>query len=196
MRIIGDIHGYMHKYQDIIREAEWSIQVGDMGFADDYDVLIQYVDSDRHKFVAGNHDEYPKLPSHALRGFGLCTLGPHSFYYVSGAFSIDKIWRKPGISWWEEEELTYEEGMDALEHYASVKPELMITHSCPMSLVPMLISSEQKQFGPSRTQLLLEQMLNIHAPKSWYFGHFHTTKHIHTDKTDFFCLSECAYTDI
>jgi hypothetical protein len=195
LRIIGDVHGFMHRYQELIRGVDYSVQVGDMGFADDYGVLVQYVDSEKHKFIAGNHDEYPALPKHALHGYGTCEIGSHQFYYVSGAYSIDKEWRTPGKSWWEEEELTYAEGMKALEHYAEVKPELVITHSCPLSIVPLALNG-QNQFAPSRTQQLLEQMWTIHPPKRWYFGHFHNTKAIPTPDTDFFCLGELAYTDI
>lgn len=53
--IIGDVHGRMDEYMHATRRAEWSLQLGDLGF--EYDCLAN-VDPHRHRVVAGNHDNY------------------------------------------------------------------------------------------------------------------------------------------
>ncbi len=57
-RIIGDVHGKLDEYAHLASEAEYSLQVGDMGF--DYRYITRIVDSDRHKAIGGNHDNYTK----------------------------------------------------------------------------------------------------------------------------------------
>ena len=56
LRLIGDVHGYIQEHY--IRSAQcarYSIQLGDMGF--NY-VALNQLDSQRHLFLGGNHDNY------------------------------------------------------------------------------------------------------------------------------------------
>ena len=55
IRIIGDVHQYYDSYFSLAEECEYSLQVGDMGF--NYEPLKQ-LDSNNHKFIGGNHDNY------------------------------------------------------------------------------------------------------------------------------------------
>lgn len=55
LRLIGDVHGHYDDYLRLARGAEYSIQLGDMGF--NYAALNQ-LDPEHHQFVAGNHDNY------------------------------------------------------------------------------------------------------------------------------------------
>ena len=76
LRVIGDVHGQVdpeslftrdaRPYLEIISEASYSVQVGDMGDGETYDKLISTVDAGRHRFFPGNHDRYDRLPPHSL----------------------------------------------------------------------------------------------------------------------------------
>ena len=52
IRIIGDVHGKFHAYLGRIKDAEYSIQLGDFGMAKHWYSLVKHkVDSERHKIV-------------------------------------------------------------------------------------------------------------------------------------------------
>ena len=48
LRLIGDVHGKYDAYLDLIKEADYSIQLGDLGL--DYFFLSQ-VDYKKHKLI-------------------------------------------------------------------------------------------------------------------------------------------------
>jgi len=66
IRIIGDVHGLMSQYLDLISPVEYSVQLGDMGL--DYSEIAHLGKS--HVFIPGNHDNYNHLPDFSLRDFG------------------------------------------------------------------------------------------------------------------------------
>ncbi len=100
LRIIGDVHGQIdpenlftrdaRPYLEIISVAAYSIQVGNMGDGETYDLLARIVDAGRHRFFPGNHDCYDHLPLHALGDFGNVSWGGVELFFVRGAASIDR----------------------------------------------------------------------------------------------------------
>jgi hypothetical protein len=211
LRIIGDVHGKMEDYLVLADAAEYSVQVGDMGF--EYHALTRFLEPDKHKVLGGNHDNYEKVDGkfifqtpHFLGDYGVHTIpGCCDFFFVRGGKSID--WKQrleweaagEGRSWWSDEELSYGEGMKALEMYKEVKPEFVITHECPASLVE-LVSGAKTWDGvllrPSLTANLLEAMWDAHQPKLWLFGHHHRDFFMNLRGTDFRCLKELGYVDL
>lgn len=114
------------------------------------------------------------------------------FFYVRGAWSIDHANRYLGVDMFKEEELTYAQATAALDAYAKVKPDFVISHACPQfvqSQLPLRFK-EGKSF-PSLTGSLLEQMYEIHQPKLWVFGHYHLKYKELIDDTIFVCLDRC-----
>jgi hypothetical protein len=197
MRLIGDVHGYIDTYRNIIKDAEYSVQLGDMGFGSDYDKLIEYVDCSRHKFIPGNHDNYNRLPPHAFpRGYDFVKFGNLEFFYVTGALSVDKRHRIKDISWWEQEELTYQEGNDMLSMYEKIKPDIILSHDCPQSVLCLVASNSMKIDMLSYTSKLFQEMLNIHKPQLWCFGHHHYSRDVDIQNTTFQCIGELKYIDI
>jgi predicted phosphodiesterase len=90
VRIIGDVHGNYQKYLEIIKESEYSIQIGDLGL--NYDFFKKNnVNSNNHVFFGGNHDNYDTINScnNNLGDFGFKQLGDFKFFFVRGAWSID-----------------------------------------------------------------------------------------------------------
>jgi hypothetical protein len=99
IRLLGDVHYKVPSYMNLIKDAEYSIQLGDWGF--NYSQLNK-VDDTHHKILAGNHDNYDNMDRfpHFLGDFGVYSVGGYDFFFIRGAFSVDKKYRIPKISWW------------------------------------------------------------------------------------------------
>ncbi len=225
LRIIGDCHGKCDKYLHLAKQAKFSLCVGDVGF--DYSYYERLLDPLYGKFLGGNHDNYTKTTCPICqgkaclecesRGYNFSHLSPHflkdfgvwevpdfgSIFYVRGAWSIDKSWRLPNVSWWEDEELTYQQCVNAIQAYEQMKPEFVVTHTVPQSIIPSIPFN--RMFGDTihgnRTEQMLENMYQLHQPKKWIFGHWHVDwrkwfEHPKTNcKTEFICLKELGYID-
>jgi len=194
IRIIGDIHGNYTYYAHTIKYADYSLQVGDFGFNHAWSKLLaNNVDPKNHKIVLGNHDDYDfireqKIPN-ALDGYGYDMIGDLPFFYVKGSRSIDKEWRTPGIDWWDAEELTYRESVDALNLYEKIKPDVMVTHTVPGDAFHTLFPL--KELYNSTTAQVLSDMLMIHNPKLWIFGDMHPRRTFmwRVANTQFLCIA-------
>lgn len=197
---IGDVHGKIGGYFDLLRDLEKksgevrTIQLGDFGFSSEYKQRrkrfdrSQKYDVDRHVFFGGNHDQYP-IPEGIgnLGHFGEVPFIENSFF-VRGAESIDKNQRTPGHDWWREEELNWKQSNNALEKYVKTEPKYVFSHDAPQSAAETLFPG--KQNFESHTGNLLEQMFRAHKPDIWVFGHWHRTVSDTVEGTTFQCLGE------
>lgn len=201
--IIGDVHGKHKKYLDIIKNYKYSIQVGDFGY--NYECLNN-IDYKKHKFIAGNHDQHDdcyNIP-HCLGRFGYASLARKKFFFVSGGFSIDQKYRMKAYysgewpqTYFFNEELSLQEQNDCYDLYYSIKPDVVISHECPRSIVNSISNPDQLinwGFDPktftTQTSELLQGMLECHAPKLWFFGHYHVSKQIEHRGCTFKCIPE------
>lgn len=189
--LIGDVHGKYEKYHRILSRKEenpYTLQIGDFGFK--YETL-KNVDSTKHLIIPGNHDNYDVCYnySHFLGDYGYTSLNRVQFFYYRGAYSIDKQYRTIGIDWWENEQVSIDQFMKARELYREVKPDLVITHDAPESIVPYLLSPGSRLYQ-NMTGWALNELFNIHQPKRWRFGHFHKSWRMTISGTDFRCLNE------
>jgi 3',5'-cyclic AMP phosphodiesterase CpdA len=212
LRLCGDVHGKWFKYHTIVKDAEFSLQLGDLGWRDSYEFALKYLDPNKHKVVLGNHEDYDYIDEkglpHSLGDFGYTSFANHNIFFVRGAFSIDRAPRinhyfKTGIkSWFEQEELSYSSLMRALELYQQIKPDLVITHDTPQVISEMVGKPDVLRnygFEPplkTKTQLALQSMFDFHQPKAWYFGHYHRKWQKEVCGTNFKCLDELEYVDI
>lgn len=193
LTLIGDVHGKYSKYLEIIPTLEYSVQLGDFGF--NYSRLMG-VDPTRHRIIGGNHDNYAvhnerffKQTPHFLGDFGCHTLGNVNFFFVRGGRSIDNALRSPGIDWWVDEELTYKNASKALTLYKQVKPDIVLSHECPESVIDRL-PIKKLNVTRSLTSQMLQAMFEAHKPAKWYFGHYHVSCKLNVDGTTFQCLNE------
>lgn len=202
-RIIGDIHGQFYDYQVAAMGAERSIQVGDfgIGFHGDYwhdKVDYWFKENPQHRFIRGNHDDPDRCKT--ISGYIDDGLVEDGVMYVGGAWSIDHAWRTPGINWWENEELSYEELEKMIDIYSQVKPRVMITHDCPARVSYQLFILTGRAMGtdfiPTRTSSAFQAMFEIHEPELWLFGHWHDTKTKDIGNTTFMCLGIMDYIDV
>jgi hypothetical protein len=210
LRIIGDVHGRFDEYVKLANEAEYSLQVGDLGF--DYDCLKQ-LDPARHKVLAGNHENYGRWGTekfiHMQSGHWLGDFGIHEvpdfgkIFFVRGGFSIDFRYRKEGVDWFRDEELSYNQMQEALALFGALKPDFMFSHECPTDIAQAAWGDfywDGELIRPSMTAKLLQQMWSLHAPKHWLFGHHHKVWSAdlcggHTTPTKFRCVPELGFVD-
>ena len=196
LTVIGDVHGKIGDYTNLLSEEsiEYSVQLGDMGFKSSYEELddsfsLESLDLNTlsHRFIPGNHDDYDNLPSYAYREpFGEESLGGVDFFYIRGAYSLDKVHRTPRVSWWEREELSIVESFEAADYYVKSKPSIILTHDCPLQITALMGYSPIK----TRTGQLLQELFNFHKPDLWIFGHYHRSFRGTIDGTEFICLDE------
>ena len=219
LRVIGDVHAQIDftlgrdkaSYLDILSGCEFSVQVGDMGDEEAYKELIEHVDPKFHRFFAGNHDHYPFLPSHSLGDFGSKSIGGINFFFVRGARSGDKkqllaLGEKLGKTlWYDEEQLPLKIHDSIVEAYLQAKPDTVLSHTCPSSIVDLIrrYVAGRSQFStgleyrePSDTEVLLQRMLESHHPKLWCFGHFHHDWRYLENGTEFRCIGELSHLDL
>jgi hypothetical protein len=189
--LIGDVHGKYKRYHEIIREKDrypHTIQLGDFGF--NYETL-KNVDPASHRILGGNHDNYDKVNEcpNFLGDYGYESLNNISFFYYRGAYSIDKQYRTIGIDWWPNEENNIETFMKARELYREIKPDFVITHDCPESVAYHILPTNSRIYQ-NMTGWALQELFNIHKPKYWRFGHYHSKWSMNIEGTNFRCLDE------
>ena len=190
MIFIGDIHGQFETYFNLIGEKKFPddttvIQVGDHGLFSDDDMTSKYKiyrhDRDYRKvispkvdirFVRGNHDnpETCRKDSSYLGDFSYSK--NLDMMFISGAWSIDWMYRTPGVSWWTGEELSQEDFDKVMDMMHKYKPRWIVSHDCPSKLYEQFFGYCSKQ--PTRTGYYFDRILNECPPTSgWIFGHHH-----------------------
>jgi predicted phosphodiesterase len=197
LRFIGDIHNHQDRYLQLIEGLDQSMQVGDL--ADDFEFLRDV--SPAHKFIGGNHDNYPRMMAWD-KGHHLGHYGVHEFpgfgpvFYVRGAASIDWKIKRAYVDWWPEEQLSYGQCLEAIALYEQVKPEVVVSHDCPMFFVPEVTSNQiMVTFGyapgamQTTTNAMLDRMYGIHQPKLHVFGHYHKSVDRMVGQTRFVCVA-------
>ena len=199
IRIIGDCHGNLthrkkgRSYKNLIQKIPYSVQLGDLSL--DYSGL-KNIDAVQHRVIAGNHDNYDQLTPHFLGDFGFHAFplpeGEFRFFFIRGAYSIDKAMRIPGRSWWHNEELDWEQGYKLIPIFQSEKPEIVLSHDCPQEVFMHLIYDAPYKmpgnYSTSRTSALLQNCFEAHKPKLWIFGHHHKQWRKQIKGTTFICL--------
>ena len=209
--LIGDIHGVWNKLHEILRN-NWNpcIQIGDLGLG--FPRRFKYLDLNdgvlkvreappdpksfpgNFRFIRGNHDnpEVCRNFPNYLGDYGVDK--DTGIFFVSGGYSIDIDNRIPGVDWWAEEELSYSQFNECIDLYEKVKPSIVISHECPTSILNII--TKNKSYGPSRTAMALQMMLEIWQPKEWYFGHHHEVWTGNSKKTKFTCIAINQCVDI
>jgi DNA repair exonuclease SbcCD nuclease subunit len=199
-RLIGDVHGKHEQLIKIASKAKYSLALGDIGF--DY-TLLSNLDSDKHKMIGGNHDNYTKdennnyhlQSKHFLGDFGQFDVPRFGeIFYIRGGNSVDKQFRTAGKNWWEDEQLSTRKLYECVEEYSQKKPWFVVSHECPSDVVPFFITNSDKIFH-SKTAQALQSMFDIHQPKYWFFGHHHKTDVLNHKNTTFHCLGELDFYD-
>lgn len=208
IRIIGDVHGLKSEFELILKNTTEHVtqvfQVGDMGVGfgqgeDWHESLDKLLIEHNCRWIRGNHDspEECKEMKSWIKDGTVC----EDWMFVGGAWSIDYSWRIPNVSWWEDEELSYEE-LDLISSiYEQVKPRVMITHDFPK------LASDELFFSPgkplhrkpqykTKTASALQSMFESHQPDLWVAGHWHFDADKKIENTRFVCVNELSFIDV
>lgn len=198
--LIGDVHGKISGYLDVINSIPFdarTIQLGDMALG--FKGVALPVLPANHKWIRGNHDDPAKCRAHPnyLGDYGF--LKEDGLFYLAGAFSIDRAFRVSGYSWWPDEEQSWEELQKAIDLYMEVKPRYVISHDAPSEAGYNLLTRAAIGFRPeklssprSRTAEALQVMFDAFQPKEWVFGHYHIDKSFLWRGTKFTCVNELS----
>lgn len=194
--LIGDCHSKIYTYKSIAEQHQFTVQLGDFGFYQEYRLLRDSgLNPAFNKILLGNHDDYANRD--VIRQFDLGDFGIYrDIFFIRGGSSIDVKYRKEYINYWPEENLEFRDFKNALALYDVIKPRIVISHTCPNSIA-------EKMFGPldadswgldsnwkCTTQVALDSFLEVWQPSLWVFGHFHQTKTMKAGNTKFQCLEE------
>lgn len=206
-RLIGDIHGDIRRYHQILgdRDYDFSIQVGDFGFGFSVDHYpAEIFPSPRDYFIRGNHDSpescrqvgqehHIRDGSYWPRGYGD---GQGGIAFLGGAYSIDKACRKEGLSWWPNEECNDETFAEFIHSVRKWEPELIATHDCPQFIATSMFGISHSDQSKTRGQL--QRVWDSYAPKLWVFGHWHpkNVQMLSYGRSVFICLPEFGHVDL
>lgn len=224
MIFVGDIHGNFKKFLSDLKNKSYKdttlLQVGDFGVGfrslDQEYALIEPInallkENNNILYVfRGNHDNpdyFENCPFDFsnvkfLKDFSIISIENKNILTLGGAISIDRMTRKPGISYWKGEEIPY-----IIPDIKDIVPEGMLvdvvcTHSCPSFVWPTEINEVVKNFmkidKPLEHELINERKrldlfynkildYNGYPPKLWIYGHMHKTITTQVDSCKFQC---------
>jgi len=196
--LIGDIHGKWISYYNLLKSyaPDRSIQLGDFGWGFPGSKLDEKDINDKmtklpgdHRYFRGNHDNPEACATHIYCLDDTYWEPDSGLMIIAGANSIDAAWRVPGINWWEDEELSYSKLDETITLYEERKPRIVLSHDGPEDIISHMFPWYRKEYS-SRTRDALNTMFKIHQPELHVFGHWHTSRKLHYNGTDFVCLAE------
>ncbi len=129
------------------------------------------------------------LTEHCLwlrRGY-VYTIDNQTFLTIGGAHSIDKLWRKPNISWWKDEDITRWDIKRAKQNLAKYNNtvDYVLTHCAPTPVHQEIAKQERFSHADkeeTRNEVLLQEINEIINFKKWYFGHYHIDREFENGK--------------
>lgn len=100
----------------------------------------------------------------------------HTFFTIGGGTSIDKQFRREGVTWWPREIPSpdeFAEGLDNLERH-NWKVDHILTHTTSRRIMNELCYIKEQ----TELNTYLNMIEDLVTYKSWFFGHFHQDKKI------------------
>lgn len=219
--VCGDTHGVLDskkierlKLRHPLTYDDYIIICGDAGIVWDKDTIkdtINYYNNfgTNILFVDGNHENFDLLNSykvemfnggkvhkiaenifHLMRGQVYTLLGK-TILTMGGASSHDKNSRQPHISWWEDEEITYADLIEANENLQKYNNtvDYVISHTQPSKVLDELVENLtacgesvpyflQPKLNKTQSNMLLDELDNNIQYKKWFSGHLHIDEYI------------------
>ncbi|MFC7752285.1 metallophosphoesterase [Tsukamurella soli] len=199
--LAGDWHANLSYGREVIRHARQRnadvlIHLGDFGF-DFTDEFLDGLEAELNEdemilgFVEGNHENYDRLLERPVADDGLRYLRerivhlPRGFRWrwgityclaVGGAYSLDRVLRKPGKTWWPQEILR-EDQVDAIA--AAGPADAMFCHDCPAGVAIPELTHDRIGFPPEdiegadHCRDTLRRLVDQVRPARLWHGHYH-----------------------
>lgn len=197
--IIGDTHNPKNYFRVINmldemaedNEEIFTIQLGDMGIGFVGNVFPKTWNTN-HVFIRGNHDDPAKASAHTnyLGDFGY--IEKWDLFYMGGAYTPDYAEQRTGANFFPDEELDYSLMMKAYDLYNKVRPRFVVTHDAPHNIVQLI----HPYVIQNKTIQILENMLRIHQPTTWFFGHHHVYGEYRYGPTNLICVPMNQYIEV
>jgi Icc-related predicted phosphoesterase len=131
--------------------------------------------------IRGNHDDpayfdgsiklsnFELIPDYTSR-----KINGETFLFVGGAVSVDRCYRREGVSYWPDETFVFKPEL-------ATECDVLVTHSAPTWIGPIdksgiqgFISKDENLWEECcKERLAVEQLFNKSKPKKSYHGHFH-----------------------
>lgn len=182
-----------------IKEEDYLIVLGDFGVIwygderDDY--LLDWLEKEPYTilFVEGNHSHVPRICKypleiwkngqihrirkniiHLMRG-QVFNIENKKFFTFGGGNSIDKRYRIPGLTWWEEEMPNLEEKNEGLIELQqnNYKVDYILTHECSKRIFNKLNKKMKLYPIVDDLKIYLDYIHDKTTFKKWFFGHYH-----------------------
>ena len=143
-------------------------------------------------FIRGNHDNYPKLETFPdVEMFGstvkqisdsvfylldshIYNIDGNSVFCLGGAESVDKMYRREGVSWWREEIPSYktiQEGFDLLKTVGN-KVDYVFSHAIHMNAYTYIYDEFGEKYNDPMNKIL-QILYDTIECKKYYCGHYH-----------------------
>jgi len=191
------------KEQASLTKKDYLIIAGDFGFIWEKKLQKYWINWFEEKnfttlFADGNHENFDLINSyetelwnngkihkisnsikHLTRG-QVFTIDDKKIFSFGGGRSIDKAFRKEGISWWREEMPSQEEYSEAIDNLNKNNwcVDYIITHTAPTSIIHTLETDHDVYNKENELSDFLEEIEKKTKYKKWFFGHYHLDKNI------------------
>ena len=143
-------------------------------------------------FVDGNHENFPAIYEypkekwnggyvhrirknivHLMRG-QVYTIEGKTFFTMGGGYSRDRMYRKPGVSWWPQEMPSNDEYREATQNLREVgnRVDYILSHTAPKEIVNRMnrtCDENELELNGFFDWLMYEVEF-----KQWFFGHWHS----------------------
>jgi predicted phosphodiesterase len=119
--------------------------------------------------------KFPERMFYCPRG-AVFTIGDMTVMSMGGAYSIDKNYRTPFVSWWPQEMITHAEVDRALTNAEGKKIDVMLTHDAPITdtLAEMIDRYGYKEDPHSHSnRVVLGRIVEEVNPRDLFHGHYH-----------------------
>lgn len=223
INFIGDVHGKFLQLEKQLKAHEDNdldhVILGDLGigFSESrdqfyhHDIEMKY----RTSFIHGNHDDPDKCKSfvsYIPNGHRQVTSDGTRILYLGGASSIDRHYRKSGVDWWYNEQMSKDTMSNLFSKSIDFKPHVIVSHTFPSKACEQLFNvgspnkhwisdavwgDEKTMKGMGcvpgiipRTELYFQEIYEKHKPEVWIGGHWHMSRDLIIHDTRFICLNE------
>lgn len=122
-------------------------------------------------------EEFPNLRYFLM--YGEYKIAGYGILVIGGAYSVDKEYRQlNGWQWFETEQLTEDEQDDVFEHTEGKRYDLVFSHTCPFSLMPidLFLPFIDQSKVDNTMEHLFDKMLKTIEFKVWCYGHYHADR--------------------
>ena len=146
------------------------------GNHENFNLLYQYPVVDKYDGKVGKIND---SVFHLKRG-QVYDIQGKTFLTFGGARSHDKAFRTEFVSWWKEEEPTYEEATRAIKAIEECPKNIdfVITHSSPYTVSNELVRYAYDDPTEVQLNVIMNKLEEYKHNYHWYYGHYHLDRDI------------------